>query len=75
MSPARISVGFSPLLSAPSGEGELGADDLNIMLEQMIQCGQEFERRVEAGQRGRDERHQLGLRFAPGVSGYAFTFG
>ncbi len=23
----------------------------------------------------RDERHRLGLRFAPGVSGYAFTFG
>jgi Thioredoxin like C-terminal domain len=22
-----------------------------------------------------DERHALGLRFAPGVSGYAFTFG
>jgi hypothetical protein len=23
----------------------------------------------------RDERHRLGLRFAPGVTGYAFTFG
>ena len=23
----------------------------------------------------RDERHRLSLRFAPGVSGYAFTFG
>jgi hypothetical protein len=22
-----------------------------------------------------DERHLLGLRFAPGISGYAFTFG
>jgi hypothetical protein len=23
----------------------------------------------------RDERHRLSLRFAPGVTGYAFTFG
>lgn len=45
------SVGFSPMLTAPSGQDELGPDDLNVMLEQMIQCGREFERQVVAGRR------------------------
>jgi uncharacterized protein len=45
------SVGFSPMLSAPSGNGEMQADDLEIMLGQMIDCGREFERRSLAGER------------------------
>jgi uncharacterized protein len=45
------SVGFSPMLSAPTGRGEMGVDELAIMLAQMIECGAEFERRVVAGQR------------------------
>jgi uncharacterized protein len=45
------SVGFSPMLSAPSGNGEMQADDLEIMLGEMIECGREFERRSLAGDR------------------------
>jgi uncharacterized protein len=45
------SVGFSPMLSAPSGNGEMQADDLEIMLGEMIDCGREFERRSLAGER------------------------
>jgi uncharacterized protein len=45
------SVGFSPLLRSPSGDGELGHAELSAMLEQMVSCGEEFERRVEAGER------------------------
>jgi uncharacterized protein len=40
------SVGFSPMLSAPSGRGELQRDDLEVMLGEMIDCGREFERRT-----------------------------
>jgi uncharacterized protein len=45
------SVGFSPMLSAPNGNGEMQADDLEIMLGEMIDCGREFERRSLAGER------------------------
>ena len=45
------SVGFSPMLSAPTGQGEMQGDDLEIMLGEMIDCGQEFERRSIAGDR------------------------
>jgi len=45
------SVGFSPMLSAPSGRDEMNQDDLTIMLEQMTVCGQQFERRIVAGER------------------------
>lgn len=45
------SVGFSPMLSAPAGSDEMQTDDLAVMLAQMIDCGQEFERRSLAGQR------------------------
>lgn len=45
------SVGFSPMLSAPAGHGEMQADDLEIMLGEMIDCGREFERRSLAGDR------------------------
>lgn len=45
------SVGFSPLLSAPNGSGEMQADDLEVMLGEMIDCGREFERRALAGER------------------------
>jgi uncharacterized protein len=37
------SVGFSPMLSAPTGEGEMQSEDLEVMLGEMIDCGWEFE--------------------------------
>ncbi len=45
------SVGFSPLLRSPTGSNELGAPELATMLDGMVSCGAEFERRVIAGQR------------------------
>ena len=45
------SVGFSPMLSSPTGKAEMSTADLDIMLEQMIECGQEFERQTLAGRR------------------------
>lgn len=45
------SVGFSPMLASPSGQGEMQAEDLALMLEQMIGCGREFERRTLAHER------------------------
>lgn len=44
-------VGFSPMLRSPTGEGELERDDLEVMLGEMIDCGREFERRTVAGAR------------------------
>jgi uncharacterized protein len=45
------SVGFSPLLRAPTGQGEMQREDLEMMLGGMIDCGREYERRVRAGER------------------------
>jgi uncharacterized protein len=45
------SVGFSPMISSPTGRDEIEADSLETMLEQMMTCGHEFERRVIAGER------------------------
>jgi uncharacterized protein len=45
------SVGFSPMLSSPTGRGEMTAADLDVMLGQMVECGREFERQVIAGGR------------------------
>jgi len=45
------SVGFSPMLSAPNGQGEMQTDDLEAMLGEMIDCGREFERRAQADER------------------------
>ena len=45
------SVGFSPMLASPSGQGEMQAEDLSLMLDQMIDCGREFERRTLARRR------------------------
>ena len=45
------SVGFSPLLRSSNNLGELGPDDLAAMLEAMVECGSEFERRLVSGQR------------------------
>ncbi|MFF2147687.1 radical SAM protein [Kitasatospora sp. NPDC058190] len=45
------SVGFSPLLNSPTGRGELTTADLEVMLDQMVSCGEEFERQVVAGHR------------------------
>lgn len=45
------SVGFSPMLSAPSGRGEMDVASLQQMLRQMIECGEEFECRTLRGER------------------------
>lgn len=45
------SVGFSPLLAAPAGTGEMSAADLDRLLEEMIACGEEFERKVARSER------------------------
>ncbi|MEZ4412530.1 MAG: SPASM domain-containing protein [Gemmatimonadales bacterium] len=45
------SVGFSPMLSSPTGLGEMQHDDLETMLGQMIECGREYERHMAAGRR------------------------
>ena len=45
------SIGFSPMLASPTGREEMRSADLEAMLEQMVSCGQEFERRVLAGER------------------------
>ena len=45
------SVGFSPLLRASNGKGEMTHDDLNTMLKQMIACGLTFEQQTLAGKR------------------------
>jgi uncharacterized protein len=45
------SVGFSPMLSSPSGAGEMNAAQLEMMLTQMISCGEEFERKIVCGER------------------------
>lgn len=45
------SVGFSPMLASPSGQGEMQTEDLALMLDQMIGCGREFERRTLARER------------------------
>jgi uncharacterized protein len=45
------SVGFSPMLSSPTGKAQMETADLDIMLEQMIDCGREFERQAIAGHR------------------------
>src|SRR5262249_688750 len=45
------SVGFSPLLRSPTGHDELGLSELEIMLDEMVLCGREFERQMQAGQR------------------------
>jgi uncharacterized protein len=44
------SVGFSPMLASPTHRGEMGADNLQRMLANMIVCGEEFERRVLRGE-------------------------
>lgn len=45
------SVGFSPMLTAPSHDSEMHARDLERMLAAMIECGDEFRRRTRAGER------------------------
>jgi uncharacterized protein len=45
------SVGFSPMLASPTGSAEMDTQSLATMLDQMILCGEEFERRVVRGER------------------------
>jgi uncharacterized protein len=45
------SVGFSPMLTAPTHDSEMHAHDLERMLAAMIECGDEFRRRTRAGER------------------------
>jgi uncharacterized protein len=44
-------VGFSPMLSSPDSRHEMQLDDLAAMLDGMVECGEEFERRTVAGER------------------------
>jgi uncharacterized protein len=44
-------VGFSPLLHAPSGRDEMQEFDFSRLLESLIACGEEFERRALNGTR------------------------
>ena len=45
------SVGFSPMLAAPNGKGEMDSGTLGLMLDEMIACGREYERRTLSGER------------------------
>lgn len=45
------SVGFSPMLRSPKGNGEMSHGALESMLSAMIECGEQFERHVHAGER------------------------
>ncbi len=45
------SVGFSPVLRSPSGRGEMSEGDLMLLLEAMVACGLEFEKRTLRGER------------------------
>jgi uncharacterized protein len=45
------SVGFSPMLSSPAGRDQMSEPELEVMLDQMVTCGEEFERQVIAGRR------------------------
>jgi uncharacterized protein len=45
------SAGVSPMLHAPSGKGEMDSASLREMLAQMIDCGEEFEKRTARGER------------------------
>lgn len=45
------SVGFSPMLSSPTGRDQMQGAELEEMLAQMVRCGEEFERQVLAGSR------------------------
>lgn len=42
-------VGFSPMLSSPTGNGEMDGVALEAMLSEMIACGRSYERHVLAG--------------------------
>ena len=44
------SVGFSPMLASATGIGEMESVALDAMLDAMIDCGSEFERRVISGE-------------------------
>ncbi|MEQ8817859.1 MAG: radical SAM protein [Thalassobaculum sp.] len=45
------SVGFSPMVSAPSGRDQMQVSDFSVMLDEMIACGLEFEHRTITGLR------------------------
>ena len=45
------SVGFSPMLSSPTGRGEMQKGELDEMLKQMIRCGEAFEEQLRARKR------------------------
>jgi uncharacterized protein len=56
------SVGFSPMLSSPTGAGQLQAGDLRTLLDQMIACGELLLRSVMAGDPLPFENMQSALR-------------
>jgi len=44
------SVGFSPVLKTPTGTDELQTPDIDVLLEQMIACGEAFTAKMIAGE-------------------------
>ncbi|MBZ9728046.1 SPASM domain-containing protein [Mesorhizobium sp. CO1-1-11] len=44
------SVGFSPMVSSPTGRDQMAVSDFATLLDQMIACGTEFEHRITNGQ-------------------------
>lgn len=45
------SVGFSPVLRSPTGRGELSGSDFAALLDALVECGLECERRIVRGER------------------------
>ena len=45
------SVGYSPMLHAPDGQMEMGSEDLQLMLGQMIACAEHAEQQLAQGRR------------------------
>ncbi|MDX5298832.1 MAG: radical SAM protein [Gammaproteobacteria bacterium] len=44
-------VGFSPMLSSPNGQAEMGGRELDVLLDEMIACGEVFEAHARRGER------------------------
>lgn len=43
------SIMFSPMLSAPSGKGEMQASNLDVLLRELIKCGEIFREKLKQG--------------------------
>jgi uncharacterized protein len=73
-------IGFSPLLSAPTGKGELDEGTLDTLLEQMKRCGRRYLDSLDAGtpfpfsnmRAALQEIHRGARRFFPCGAGVAY---